>query len=104
VFGLQVVDRNTGRLNVPGEIFLPMDGCDHQTICKFADAKSENYLNLLARIENIYREREGKTHSSVSDFVKKITKQNSPGNKLLTDYIAKLNEGHAQPGGTNKRS
>ncbi|OCL04556.1 hypothetical protein AOQ84DRAFT_380441 [Glonium stellatum] len=45
-----IVDRNTGVLGFPGEIIIPMDGCDHRTLCRFSDEEDPNYRVIRSRI------------------------------------------------------
>ena len=51
--GIHIVDEETGTLDVPGEIVVPMSGCDHRTICRFPRADSNGYLLVLAHIKNL---------------------------------------------------
>lgn len=47
------MDRHTGVLDFPGEVIIPMDGCDHRTLCRFSDEKDSNYRVILSRIREL---------------------------------------------------
>jgi protein SERAC1 len=49
----QIVDDDTGTLDVPGEIIVPMSGCDHQGVCRFPKAASNNYRMILGHIKSL---------------------------------------------------
>ena len=51
--GIQIVDDETGTLDVPGETIVPMSGCDHRTICWFPRPNSNGYLLVLAHIKKL---------------------------------------------------
>lgn len=46
----------SGVLRVPGEVVVPMDGCDHRTICQFSSSSNNCYLALVSHIEDIFQE------------------------------------------------
>ncbi|OBT71259.1 hypothetical protein VF21_09923 [Pseudogymnoascus sp. 05NY08] len=60
--GLYIVDRHTGILGFPGEIIIPMDGCDHRTMCRFLNEKDQNYRVLKSRINELLDTSEKTTH------------------------------------------
>jgi hypothetical protein len=43
----QIVDKHTGVMNIDGELIVPMDGCDHTTVCRFENASSDGYKSIL---------------------------------------------------------
>jgi hypothetical protein len=47
------VDRHAGVLDFPGEVIIPMDGCDHRTVCRFSDEKDSNYRVIMSRIREL---------------------------------------------------
>jgi len=48
----RIVDENTGVMDDPHESIKPMDGCDHTSICRFADQGDENYKDVLYRLRD----------------------------------------------------
>lgn len=34
-------------MDIDEEFFVPMDGCDHTTVCRFENASSEGYKSIL---------------------------------------------------------
>ncbi|KFZ03761.1 hypothetical protein V502_10684 [Pseudogymnoascus sp. VKM F-4520 (FW-2644)] len=49
----RVVDNDTGTMNVPGEVIVPMNGCDHRDICRFSGVESNNYRLVLSEIKEL---------------------------------------------------
>lgn len=43
----QIVDKHTGVMNIDEELIVPMDGCDHTTVCRFGNASSDGYKSIL---------------------------------------------------------
>lgn len=43
---MQIVDGISGEMKVPGEEVIDMQGCDHKSICRFAN-QNHNYILLL---------------------------------------------------------
>ncbi|KAH0536065.1 hypothetical protein FGG08_007031 [Glutinoglossum americanum] len=43
----QIVDNNSGIMDIPKERIVYMDGCDHRSICRFNDKTSNGYRTVL---------------------------------------------------------
>lgn len=50
---MQVVDQYTGTLDFPGEVIIPIDGCDHRSMCRFSTEEDHNYRVLKSRINGL---------------------------------------------------
>jgi hypothetical protein len=40
-------------MDIPKETLVPMDGCDHQDICRFGDPTSAGYQKVFFHIEKL---------------------------------------------------
>lgn len=49
----QIVDRHTGVLDFPDEAIIPMDGCDHRTLCRFSSKEDPNYRVICSRMRQL---------------------------------------------------
>ncbi len=50
---LQVVDEVSGVMEIPKETVVPMDGCDHQEICRFDDCTGSGYHKVSHHLEKL---------------------------------------------------
>ena len=50
---LQIVDKDSARLNLPNEIAVGVAGANHKSICKFGRADSQKYLPVWRAIKNL---------------------------------------------------
>jgi metal-dependent hydrolase (beta-lactamase superfamily II) len=42
----KIVDDTSGIINISNERIVPMQGCDHSSICRFASKHSESYKRV----------------------------------------------------------
>jgi hypothetical protein len=47
------VDEVSGVMDIPKETPVPMDGCDHQDICRFGDPTSPGYRKVSFHLEKL---------------------------------------------------
>lgn len=52
---LQIVDKHTGILSIPGELSGPADA-DHHTICKYHSRADDNYVLVVKFLKQISKE------------------------------------------------
>lgn len=52
IIPLQIVGKDTGILNYPGEVSGPANA-DHHTICKYRNREDDNYMLLIAFLKQI---------------------------------------------------
>ncbi|KAH9204036.1 Alpha/Beta hydrolase protein [Leptodontidium sp. 2 PMI_412] len=45
-----IVNKQTGTLDFPGEARVPMEGCNHNEVCRFSAQEDTNYQNVLTEI------------------------------------------------------
>ena len=50
---LQIVDKDSARLNLSNEIAIGVAGANHKSICKFSSADSQKYLPVWRAIKNL---------------------------------------------------
>ena len=50
------MDRHTGVLDFPDEAIIPMDGCDHRTLCRFSSKEDPNYRVICSRMRQLIGE------------------------------------------------
>ncbi|KAH8765724.1 hypothetical protein F5882DRAFT_335083, partial [Hyaloscypha sp. PMI_1271] len=62
-----IVDAHTGILDFPGEVIIPMDGCDHRTMCRFSNKDDNNYRVLKSRIKGLFDASEQAKHGQNTD-------------------------------------
>ena len=43
----KIVDDTSGIMNIPNERIVPMQGCDHRSICRFSGKQSESYKRVF---------------------------------------------------------
>ena len=48
----KIVDDTSGIMNISNERIVPMQGCDHRSICRFAGKHSESYK----RVSNVLQD------------------------------------------------
>jgi ATP-dependent helicase/DNAse subunit B len=48
----KIVDDTSGIMNISNERIVPMQGCDHRSLCRFAGKHSENYK----RVSNVLQD------------------------------------------------
>jgi hypothetical protein len=50
---LQIVDKDSARLNLPNEIAVGVAGANHKSICKFSRADDQKYSPVWRAIKNL---------------------------------------------------
>ena len=50
---LQIVDKDSARLNLPNEMAVGVAGANHKTLCKFSRADSQKYLPVWRAIKSL---------------------------------------------------
>lgn len=67
----RIVDDTSGIMNIPNERIVPMHGCDHRSICRFASKHSESYKRVSNVLQDWVDELEipdikAQTHDDIS--------------------------------------
>lgn len=49
---VKIVDDISGVMDIPAERYVPMQGCDHRSICRFAGKDSESYKTVCSVLQD----------------------------------------------------
>ncbi|KAE9366534.1 hypothetical protein N431DRAFT_281230, partial [Stipitochalara longipes BDJ] len=52
----KIVDDMSGRMNVPGEVVVPMPGCNHREVAKFASKDTNGYQKIVNKLTEVTSE------------------------------------------------
>jgi hypothetical protein len=53
---VQIVDDISGRMFVPGEVWVPMPGCNHREVARFEGKESLGYNQILKKLSEVAEE------------------------------------------------